>query len=219
MDVILTSPTSIYTAHLKDGSKYIIDSPNKFITVDVDYYSEPYVAANIITPSDYMNDLQQHCEDHRGDLQEIVYLPKDRIQLKYKFPLSEILSNFYNGIKSLSSGFASFDYEVIDDEIIDLVKLEFRINNRPCDALSILVDRERANEYGEKITRKLADNIERQNFEVIIQSFIGNKGIARQRLQPYRKDVLTKAGKVVGGGVCCYLSTDILIWRSAENLQ
>ena len=199
--VIITAPTVPYEAVMKDGSKIRIDSPSKFPEgYDVDHYLEPMVKATIIAPTQYLGDLVDLCNTHRGVMEEMVHLTSTRISLRYKLPMSEIVVDFYDAVKTISSGYASFDYDEAGYEPADVVKLELRLNGEPVDALSAICDRSKAEARARRLCAKLKDKIDRQNFEVIIQAAIGSKILARERLAPYRKDVLTKSGKTVGGG-------------------
>jgi translation elongation factor EF-4 len=199
--VIITAPTVPYEAVLKDGTKLKVDSPSKFPEeYGVDHYLEPFVKATIIAPTTYLGDLVDLCNTHRGTLEEMVHLTSTRISLRYRLPLSEIVVDFYDRIKTISSGYASFDYEECGYEVADIVKLDLRLNGEPVDALCVICDRSKAEGRARKLTAKLKEKIERQNFEVIIQAAIGSKVLARERIAPYRKDVLIKSGKTVGGG-------------------
>ena len=192
--VIITAPTVPYVAvmHAQNGQAPVhlrIDSPAKFPDgVNVDYYLEPMVKATIIAPSTYLGDLVDLCNSHRGVMEEMVHLTPTRISLRYKLPLSEIVIDFYDRIKTISSGYASFDYEELPEmEQADICKLELRLNGEPVDALCVICDRSKADSLARKLTAKLKDKIDRQNFEVIIQAAIGNKILARERIAPFRK--------------------------------
>lgn len=199
--VIITAPTVPYEAVMKDGSTLKIDSPSKFPDeYQVDHYLEPMVKASIIAPTQYLGDLVDLCNSHRGSMEEMVHLTSTRISLRYKLPLSEIVVDFYDQIKTISSGYASFDYDECGYEIADIVKLDLKLNGEPVDALCVVCDRSKAEQRARKLTAKLKEKIDRQNFEVIIQAAIGTKIIARDRIAPFRKDVLIKSGKTVGGG-------------------
>ena len=199
--VIITAPTVKYKAQTHDNTEVIVDSPSKYIEPSkVKRYLEPTVIASIITPTDYLGTLLTLCEQHRGQQLDIQQLTSQRVLLKYKLPLGEIVVDFYDSVKSLSQGYASLDYEASDYEEVDLCNMEMRINGEPVDALSVLCERSEAQTVGRKIAEKLKDVVDRQAFEVVIQAAIGNKVIARERIAPYRKDVLVKGGKTVGGG-------------------
>ena len=199
---IVTAPTVSYHAVTHTGELIKIDSPSKYIPVSatIVQYLEPMVIASIILPTDSMGSIIELCNQHRGVQLDMIQLTTTRILLKYQLPLSEIVNNFYDSIKSITAGYASLDYELTEFQHVDLVALECKINGEAVDALSLLCERSKSVELGRKLVTKLSTVIDRQAYEVIIQSCIGNKVIARERIAPYRKDVLIKGGKTVGGG-------------------
>lgn len=158
------------------------------------------VKVSIVTPHEYAGALTQLCGSSRGEVLEVKFLTANRALMRYKMPLAEVVVDFYQQIKSLSSGYASLDYEPAGDEEADIVKLDIRINGESVDALSAICHRSKSDALGRRMLSKLKDSVDRQNFEVIIQACVGNKILAKERIAPYRKDVLTKSGKTVGGG-------------------
>ena len=204
--VIITAPTVPYHVYMKDTPEPIrIDSPSKFPLptemYNVLHFTQSYVRAIIISPPEYMGELMELCGNHYGLLIECIHLSNTRLQLIYELPLNEIVFDFYDQIKSVTSGYATFDYEIIQEErIADLIKLDIKLNGESIDALSIIITRNKAEFIGRKIVNKLKETIERTNFEIIIQAAVGSTILVRERIAPYRKDVLTKSGKTVGGG-------------------
>ncbi len=153
---------------------------------------EPYVKAEIIVPSDYIGGLMQLCQDRRGLYVNTQYLDEERVSLHYELPLAEIVFDFYDKLKSISRGYASFDYEFMDYRASKLAKLDVMINGDPVDALSTIVHREKAYEMGRKLTKKLKELIPRQLFDVALQAAIGSRIIARETVKAMRKDVTAK---------------------------
>jgi GTP-binding protein LepA len=199
--VITTAPTVPYVAYMNDGSVKNVDSPAHFPPPELtDYIEEPMVRVSIITPHDYVGALTQLCGGNRGEVEDVKFISADRALMRYKMPLAEVVQDFYQEIKSISSGYASLDYEPTRDEVSDVVKLDIRINGESVDALSTICHRSKAEDVGKKMIAKLKDSLDRQNFEIIIQCAIGGKILGRERLAPYRKDVLNKSGKTVGNG-------------------
>ena len=200
--VLQTAPTVPYTAVMDDGSEVAIDSPAKFPspTAPVAYFLEPIIVATLITPSAYQGALMTLCQSSRGTLLELTHISDARLSLRYKLPLAEVVSDFYDRVKSLSSGYASFDYEAVEAEESDLVKLDIRLNGDSVDALSAVCSRGQADVIGRRVVTRIRDAIDRQQFEVVIQACVGAKVLCRERVAPYRKDVLMRSGKVVGGG-------------------
>jgi GTP-binding protein LepA len=158
----------------------------------IERIEEPYISASIITPSEYVGPVMQLCQDRRGIQTGFSYLDQQRVELRYDMPLSEILFDFFDKLKSVSRGYASFDYEFAGYRPGDLVKLDILINGKPVDALSVIVHRDKAYQRGRQLVDKLREIIPRQLFEVAIQAAIGNKIIARSNVKALRKDVLAK---------------------------
>ena len=156
----------------------------------IDYIEEPYIRAQIISKSEYFGQIMKLCLDKRGVLKGQHFLTADRVELTYDMPLAEIVFDFYDKLKSISRGYASFDYHIIGYQKADLVKLDILLNGESVDALSSLIHRERA--FGRRICEKLKELIPRQQFEIAIQAAIGAKIIARETVKAVRKDVLAK---------------------------
>ena len=180
----------------------LIDSPTKFpsVTDSVAYFLEPFILATLIAPIEYQGTLMTLCQSSRGTLIELSHLSNTRLSLRYKLPLAEVVHDFYDRVKSLTSGYASFDYEEEEGEMGDLVKLDVKLNGESVDALSMIVVKGEAETMGRRMVLKLKEAIDKQQFEVIIQACIGSKVVCRERVAPYRKDVLLRNGKVMGGG-------------------
>jgi GTP-binding protein LepA len=175
------------------GEIITIENPSEFPdTGKIDVILEPMIDATIIVPHNYLGGIIKLCEEKRGIQQSLNYLDESRVILKYRLPLNEVAMEFYGHLKSISSGYASFDYEVSGYEPADLVKMDILLNGKPVDALSIIVHRDNAYYLGRDFTQRLQKVIHRQLFEVIIQAAIGAKIIARERVAPLRKDVTAK---------------------------
>eukprot|EP00474_Spongospora_subterranea_P005102 CRZ05560.1 hypothetical protein [Spongospora subterranea] len=199
---IVTAPTVQCVAVAKGSGNHIsVSSPAQFPNPStIEKFLEPYILATIICPEHYMGRLQELCKARRGIHQSVSFLDDSSVLMKYKLPMTEIVQDFYSQIKSLSAGYASFDYEEAGMEEADLILLDILLNGKPVDALSTICVRENSHAIGKGIALRLKENIQRQSFEVIIQAAIGSKMVARERIPPFRKDVLTKSGKTVGGG-------------------
>lgn len=201
--VVITSPTTPCTAKLRDGTMIRIAGPADFPDVTrVESFYEPWVQATIITPEAYMGDIMNMCEEFRGELiaEGLDFLGQRQVRLRYAFPLAEIVSKFYDKLKTLSSGYASFDYDPIEDRPTKLTCLTVLLNDEKCDALSYIVPSVRAQSKANEIAEKLSQTIDRQMMLVHIQVCDAGKVLASEKIKPYRKDVLTKSGKTVGGG-------------------
>jgi GTP-binding protein LepA len=193
LNLIATAPSVIYKVYLKDGSSVDVQNPAQMPPPEkIERIEEPYISASIITPSEYVGPVMQLCQDRRGIQTGFSYLDQQRVELRYDMPLSEILFDFFDKLKSVSRGYASFDYEFAGYRPGDLVKLDILINGKPVDALSVIVHRDKAYQRGRQLVDKLREIIPRQLFEVAIQAAIGNKIIARSNVKALRKDVLAK---------------------------
>jgi len=193
LNLIATAPSVIYKVYLKDGSVVDVQNPAEMPPAEkIERIEEPYISASIITPAEYVGPIMQLCQDRRGIQTGFTYLDQTRVELRYDMPLSEILFDFFDKLKSVSRGYASFDYEFAGYRPSDLVKLDILINRKPVDALSVIVHRDKAYQRGRQLVDKLKEIIPRQLFEVAIQAAIGNKIIARSTIKPLRKDVLAK---------------------------
>lgn len=193
MTVITTVPNVSYIAYLEDGTKKIINNPSELPEPnELDYVEEPYIKAQIITKSEYVGAIMNLCIDKRGDLKNQVYLTSDRVELTFEVPMGEIVFDFYDRLKTVSRGYASFDYHPIGYRTSHLVKVDILLNGDQVDALSALIHRDHAFELGKKICIKLKELIPRQQFEIAIQAAIGAKIIARETVKALRKDVTSK---------------------------
>ncbi|WP_118194617.1 translation elongation factor 4 [Albibacterium indicum] len=193
MTVITTVPNVSYIAHTtKDGSVKV-NNPSDLPDVSkIDYVEEPFIKANIITKADFVGPVMSLCIQKRGVIINQSYLTADRVELTFEMPMGEIVFDFYDKLKTISKGYASFDYHQIGYRQSDLVKLDIRLNSEPVDALSSLIHRSNAYEFGKKICEKLKELLPRQQFEIIIQASIGAKIIARESVRALRKDVTAK---------------------------
>ncbi|KYD33687.1 hypothetical protein B4114_2233 [Geobacillus stearothermophilus] len=193
IDLITTAPSVVYKVHLTDGTEVSVDNPTNMPDPQkIDRIEEPYVKATIMVPNDYVGPVMELCQGKRGTFVDMQYLDEKRVMLIYDIPLSEIVYDFFDALKSNTKGYASFDYELIGYRPSNLVKMDILLNGEKIDALSFIVHREAAYERGKVIVEKLKDLIPRQQFEVPVQAAIGNKIIARSTIKALRKNVLAK---------------------------
>ncbi|CCV65912.1 Elongation factor 4 (EF-4) [Paracholeplasma brassicae] len=193
IDLIATAPSVIYKINLTNGNQIIIDNPSKLPTPqEVESIEEPYVKATMMCPSEFVGSIMDICQKKRGIFMDMVYLDKTRVQIRYELPLSEIVYDFFDRLKSSTKGYASFDYEISDYKVSKLQKMDILLNGEVVDALSIIVHRDFAYARGKAITEKLKDLIPRQMFEIPVQAAISNKIVARSTIKAMRKDVLAK---------------------------
>lgn len=193
LDLITTAPSVIYKVNLTDGSTIYIDNPTNYPDPAViQSAEEPMVTAHILTPSDFVGNIMELCQDRRGVFKDMKYLDETRVDLHYELPLNEIVYDFFDALKSRTKGYASFDYEMLGYAPSKLVKLDILLNGDVVDALSFIVHTDKAYARGRRIAEKLKENIPRQLFEVPIQAAIGGKVIARETVKAMRKDVLAK---------------------------
>ena len=198
LSLISTSPTVLYNittikGEMKSALNPMKFPPSKEIPMqEVDHIEEPFIRANIYVPSEFLGKIINLCVEKRGQQVELKYITKTRVQLVYELPLSEIVLDFYDQLKSLSKGYASFDYEFSGYRPADMIKLEILVNKDPVDALSVIVHRDKAYVRGRNIVEKLRTLIPRQMFEVVLQAQIGSKIIAREEIKALRKNVLAK---------------------------
>ncbi len=193
VDLITTAPTVIYKAIKTDGEVILVDNPSKLPTPDkIESVEEPYVLVSIHTPGSYLGAIFELCEKRRGKQKDLKYVTQDRVIVEYELPLSEIVFDFYDNLKSVTRGYASMDYEPVSYKTSDMTKLDVLVNGDPVDALSIIVHKEKAYERGRDLIEKLRSLIPRQLYEVAIQAAIGNRIIARETVKPVRKDVTAK---------------------------
>ena len=193
LDIIATSPSVIYEVYLTDGTMVSVDSPNKMPEkTKINEITEPYIFTNIIAPSEYMGSIMELCQNKRGIYKSVEYIDTTRINVHYEIPLSEIVYDFYDKLKSSTKGYASFDYEVCGYKPSSLVKMDILLNGKPVDALSTIVHKDFAYQKGRAIVTKLRELIPRQMFQIPIQASIGSKVIARENISAMRKNVLAK---------------------------
>lgn len=193
LEIITTAPSVSYLVHKTDGTEFFVDNPSHLPEPsDIEYMEEPIVKADIYTPPDYMGPVMDLCKEKRGVFKNMTYLDERRVKLEYTLPLNEIVYDFFDGLKSRTKGYASFDYEIAGYERSRLVKLDILLNGEVCDALSTIVFEDRAYERGRTLCENLKEAIPRQLFEVPVQAAIGGKIIARETVKAVRKDVLAK---------------------------
>ena len=193
MTVITTVPNVSYFAYKSNKEKLVIHNPSDYPDPStLDYVEEPYIRAQIITKSDFIGQVMTLCISKRGELKNQVYLTTDRVELTFEMPLGEIVFDFYDRLKSVSKGYASFDYYPIDYKVSSLAKLDILLNGDPVDALSALVHKTNSYTLGKKLCSKLKELIPRQQFDIAIQSAIGSKIISRETVKALRKDVTAK---------------------------
>ena len=191
--IIMTAPSVRYKIEMQNGATEFIDNPSQYPDPSrIESAEEPYIKAQIITPTAYIGNLTTLCLGKRGVQKSFTYLDEKRVELVFEMPLAEVLFDFYDKLKSTSRGYASFDYEVTEYRSTDLVKLDFLINSDPVDALSMMVFRQGAYDRARKVCERLQKNIPRQQYKVAIQGAIGGQIIARETVNPVRKDVLAK---------------------------
>jgi GTP-binding protein LepA len=193
LNLILTAPSVVYHVHMHNGDVILLDNPNKLphLTL-IKEIAEPYVKATITTPKEYVGVLMELCKNRRGIYNELEYVDETRMTLRYEIPLAEIVYNFFDKLKSLSKGYASFDYQLSDYKVGNLAKMDILLNSETIDALSTIVHKPSAYARGNFIVEKLKDIIPRQQFEIPVQAAINGKVIARTDIKAVRKDVLAK---------------------------
>jgi len=192
LDLIATAPSVVYEMTMTDGTELELHNPADMPdVVRIEEIREPWISATIYTPDDYLGSILQLCQDRRGIQKELSYVG-GRAMVKYELPLNEIVFDFYDRLKSISKGYASFDYEIIGHRAGNLVKMSILVNDEPVDALSMLVHRDRAEGRGRQMCERLKDLIPRQMFKIPIQAAIGAKVIARETISALRKDVTSK---------------------------
>ena len=193
MTVITTVPNVSYYAYTKKEEKLIIHNPSDYPDPSIlDSVKEPFIRAQIITKSDFIGSVMTLCIEKRGELKNQVYLTTDRVELTFEMPLGEIVFDFYDKLKSVSKGYASFDYYPIEYRVSSLAKLDILLNSEPVDALSALVHKSNSYTLGKKLCSKLKELIPRQQFDIAIQSAIGSKIVSRETVKAVRKDVTAK---------------------------
>lgn len=193
LEIITTAPSVNYRVTKTNGEVLEIDNPTDLPEPgEIAYIEEPYVKATVMVPKDFVGNIMELAQEKRGDFINMEYITPERVMLLYDLPLSEIIFDFFDKLKSHTKGYASLDYELSGYKQSDLVKLDIRVNNDVVDALSCIVHRDKAYYRGRALTAKLRGLIPRQMFEIPIQASIGNKVIARETVKAYRKDVIAK---------------------------
>jgi GTP-binding protein LepA len=193
MDVITTVPNVSYKVFTTQGEKLDVHNPSGLPAITlIDYIEEPYIRAQVISKSEYFGQIMKLCLDKRGVLISQHFLTSERVELNFDMPLAEIVFDFYDKLKSVSRGYASFDYHVTEYKEASLVKLDILLNAEPVDALSSLIHKDHAYDFGRKMCEKLKELIPRQQFDIAIQAAIGAKIIARETVKAVRKDVTAK---------------------------
>jgi GTP-binding protein LepA len=191
--VIFTAPSVKYKIFLRTGEELMVDNPTDYPEEGrVGGAEEPYIRASVITPADYLGNIMTLCMEKRGVQTNMTYLDEKRVELIYDMPLAEVLFDFYDRLKSTSRGYASFDYDITEYKATELVKLDILLNGKPVDALSQLVFRANAYDRARVVCERLRDEIPRQQFKIPIQGALGGQIIARETVNPLRKDVLAK---------------------------
>ena len=193
LELITTAPSVIYHVHTTAGEMIAVDNPAKLPPPqNIDFIEEPFVKATVIVPNDYVGAVMQVSQDKRGEYKSMNYLDTNRVMLIYHIPLSEIIYDYFDQLKSTTRGYASLDYELADYQPSKLVKLDILLNGEPVDALSTIVFSEQAAYRGRLLAQKLRELIPKQMFEIPIQAAVGSKIVARENVRAYRKDVLAK---------------------------
>jgi GTP-binding protein LepA len=193
LSLVATAPNVEYQAHLTDGSIELVDNPSSLPDgARLDHVEEPYVNVSIVTPTEYLGAIMDLAQGRRGEMGKMDYLSPERVEIHYALPLGEIVTDFFDQLKSRTRGYASLDYEPAEHRTSSLVKVDILLNNIPVDAFSTIVHRDKAYDYGRKMAAKLKELIPRQLFDVPIQAAIGGRIISRETVKAKRKDVLAK---------------------------
>jgi GTP-binding protein LepA len=199
LSLISTAPSVKYNVHKSDGTEMLIHNPSELPDgAEIDFIEEPMLKVNVIAPSNYTGTMMDLCQSRRGEMLKMEYLSPERVELSYRIPLAEVVTDFFDQMKSRSQGYASLDYEPDGMLQSKLVKVDILLSGDPVDAFSTIVHDERSYEYGKRMTEKLKELIPRQQFDVPIQAAIGGRFIARQTVKAYRKDV---TAKLYGGDI------------------
>ncbi|WP_101649875.1 translation elongation factor 4 [Brevibacterium ihuae] len=192
LDLISTAPSVIYHVTMEDGTEHEVTNPSEFPDGKVREVREPMVRATVLTPADFVGAVMELCQSKRGQMQGMDYLSEDRVELRYRMPLAEIVFDFFDQLKSRTKGYASLDYDNDGEDAAALVRVDVLLHGDPVDAFSSIVHKDRAYSYGVMMAGKLKDLIPRQQFEVPIQAAVGSRIIARETIRAIRKDVLSK---------------------------
>jgi GTP-binding protein LepA len=192
LDLISTAPNVVYRVVMEDATEHTVTNPSEYPAGKVSEVFEPVVRATILSPSDFIGAIMDLCQTRRGALLGMDYLSEDRVELRYRLPLAEIVFDFFDQLKSRTKGYASLDYEPIGEQRADLVKVDVLLHGEPVDAFSAIVHKDAAYSYGVGLVQRLKELIPRQQFEVPIQAAVGSRIIARETIRAMRKDVLAK---------------------------
>ena len=192
IDIIATSPSVVYRVVTDGGEEAVVTNPSEFPEGKLKLIFEPTVRATVLAPADYTGTIMELCQQRRGAMLGMDYLSSERVELHYTLPLAEIVTDFFDQLKSLTKGYASLDYDMADDQQADLVKVDLLLNHEVVDAFSAIVHKDKAYSYGLEMTKKLKELIPRQQFEIPVQAAIGSRIIARETIKAMRKDVLAK---------------------------
>jgi GTP-binding protein LepA len=193
LDLIATAPSVAYLVHRTDGTVIEVHNPSDLPpAVEIDFIEEPMLTCTILTPKEYAGTIMDLCQTRRGEMRKLEYLSPERMELIYRIPLAEVVRDFFDQLKSRTQGYASLDYEPTGYDRADLVKVDVLLNSVPADAFSSILHRDKAQDYGRRMTDKLRELIPRQMFDVPIQAAVGGRIIARETVKAKRKDVLAK---------------------------
>jgi len=193
LSLIATAPSVEYRAHLTDGEVVAVHNPSDMPnTAQLDFVEEPFLAVTILSPAEYTGTLIDLCQGRRGEMKRMDYIGSERVEIHYDVPLGEVVIDFFDQLKSRTKGYASLDYDQAGYRRTNLVKLDVLLNSVPVDAFSTIIHRDKAYDYGKKMTQKLRELIPRQLFDVPIQAAIGGRIVARETVKAKRKDVLAK---------------------------
>jgi GTP-binding protein LepA len=193
LSLVATAPNVEYLAHLHSGTVEVVDNPSAMpSTNEVELVEEPYVNITVLTPTEFVGPVMDLTQARRGEMTKMEYLSEERVEIVYAIPLAEIVMDFFDQLKSRTRGYASLDYEPAEYRRSDLVKVDVLLNNVAVDAFSTIVHRDKAYDYGRRMTQKLRELIPRQLFDVPIQAAIGGRIIARETVKARRKDVIAK---------------------------
>ena len=192
LDLIATAPNVIYEVEAEDGTVTRVNNPSEFPEGKFNEVREPMVDATILTPSDYVGAVMELCQERRGTMQGMDYISPERVEIRYRLPLAEIVFDFFDNLKSRTKGYASLDYHEAGNQAADLVKVNILLNQEQVDAFSAIVHKDAAYAYGLRMTKRLRELIPRQQFEIPVQAAIGSRVIARETIKALRKDMLAK---------------------------
>jgi GTP-binding protein LepA len=193
LSLIATAPSVGYLVHTTAGTSTEVDNPSAMPTANqIDHIEEPFLRVGILTPSEYTGTVMELCQDRRGEMEAMTYLSPERLELRYRLPLAEVVVDFFDQLKSRTKGYASLDYEPAGYARSNLVKVDVLINGVDVDAFSTIVHRDKAYDYGRRMTEKLRELIPRQLFDVPIQATLSGRIVARSTVKAKRKDVLAK---------------------------